>query len=189
MRSLAAAGMGLFTAGLVLVGCQNPTSSSSSVSVDDYVDASYTPNPATAVVSTDGKTYRVVRGNNQPDDIYPYQFVTSFAVTVTINGRADDKDVNLAFPVKLTAVTVVVHQASGGIVSVPTGGETEHYDFVITNSTGSTFGGVNTSQTTNLTVWYALPNSLREALAAVSFAFQDNDGVSFTRTVNVQIAP
>lgn len=189
MQSVAAAGMGLLAAGLVLAGCQKPTSSSSSVSVDDYVDASYTPNPATAAVSTDGKTYRVVRGNSQPDDIYPYQFVTSFGVTVTINGQADDKDVDLAFPVKLTAVTVVVHQASGGIVSAPTGGETEHYDFVITSSTGSTFNAVNTSQTTNLTVWYALPNSLREALVAVSFAFQDNDGVSFTKTVDVQVAP
>ena len=189
MRSVAAAGIGLLAAGVVMAGCQNPTSSSSSVSVDDYVDSSYTPNPATAVVATDGKSYRVVRGNNQPDDVYTYQFITSFGVTVTINGRADDSDIDLAFPIKLTAVTVVVHQASGGIVSAPTGGETEHYDFVITSSTGSTFSAVNTSQTTNLTVWYTLPNALREALVAVSFAFQDNDGVSFTKTVDVQVAP
>ncbi len=188
MRSLAAAGIGLFTAGLVLAGCQNPTSSSSSVSVDDYVDASVTPSPATAETST-GKTYRVVRGNNQPDDILDYQFVTSFGITITLNGRADDKDVDLAFPVKLTAVTVVVHQASGGIVSAPTGGETEHYDFVITSSTGSAFSVVNTSQTTNLTVWYTLPDALREALVAVTFAFEDSDGTQFTKTVDVQVAP
>ena len=69
------------TAVAATAGCQSPTSASSTLKVDDFVDSSITPNPASAV-SSSGKTYRVVRGNNQPDDVLPYQYTTSFTVTL-----------------------------------------------------------------------------------------------------------
>ena len=57
-----------------------------------------------------------------------------FTLTATLNSQADDDDA-LEFPVNLTSVTVVVKQASGGIVTPPTGGEVEHYDYVTTANT------------------------------------------------------
>ena len=88
------------------------------------------PDPATADAST-GRTYRVVRGNNQPDEILEFDWKTTFTVTVRLNDKASDSDLDLAFPVDITAATVKVNQATGGILSPPTGGSTEHQDYVI----------------------------------------------------------
>ena len=171
---------------LIVAGCQSPTSSDSTTSVDDFVTASISPNPPTATDST-GKTYRVVRGNNQPDEILPFMYVTSFSVTVTITTNPDN--VGLTFPVTITAATGKVEQASGGIVTPPTGGEVEHYESIITQSSGTTFGAVNSSVTLGFQAWYALPNGRREALVTESIALKDNNGKTFTKEVKVQIAP
>ena len=59
--------------------------------MDDYVTSVTTPATATATASTDGRTYRVVRGNNQPDEVLPFTYVTTFAVTLTTEGSAEAK--------------------------------------------------------------------------------------------------
>jgi hypothetical protein len=106
----------------VISACQSPTDPDDTPSVDDFLETSVSPNPAIAGESTDGRTYRVVRGNNQPDEILRYDWKTSFSVTARLNDKADDEDY-LTFPVTLTSATVTVKQASGGIVTPPTGGE------------------------------------------------------------------
>lgn len=169
--------------------CQSPTDPDETLDVDDFVDATAVPNPTSASESTDGRTYRVVRGNNQPDEILPYDWRTSFAVTVTLNGKADDEGVDLDFPVRLTSATAVAKQASGGILSPPSGGSTEHSEFVIASTTGNTFGGINTSQSMVFDVWYDLPSLRREAIIQVALAFTDNDGTTFTKTLDVMVAP
>src|SRR5687768_9114801 len=98
---------------VLLAGCQSPTDPDETLDVDDILDLSVAPNPATASEATDGRTYRVVRGNNQPDEILPYDWFTSFVVTATLNSNANDDDIDLEFPIDLTSVTVVVKQASG----------------------------------------------------------------------------
>jgi hypothetical protein len=169
-------------------GCQSPTSSSSSVRVDDYLITSASPDPATAEESH-GKTYRVVRGNNQPDDILEFDWKTSFTITVTLNDRSDDKDVGLTFPVDLTAVTVKVQQASGGIVTPPSGGDVEHSDYVVTQSSGNRFNAVGNTITMSFDVWYDLPNLRKEALISVALAMADKEGLTTGKTVNVRVAP
>jgi hypothetical protein len=173
---------------LFVNGCQKPTEDSS-FDVDDFVDTSVNPNPAIADAST-GKTYRVVRGNNQPDEILDYDWKTNFTVTVTLNTHATDSDgANLNFPVTLNSASVKIQQASGGIVNPPTGGETEHYESVIAQASGNEFGAVNSSISTTFDVWYDLPSLRKEALASVTFTFQDNDGTTFTKVVDVKVAP
>ena len=178
----------LMTMGMMVVGgCQSPTSPDDTLDVDDFLEISVSPNPAMADQSTDGKTYRVVRGNNQPDDVLLFDWKTAFALSLTLNGKADDKDV-LTFPVDLTTVTVVVKQASGGIVTPPASGETEHYSY-LTQASANRFGAVNTSVSVGFEVWYDLPSLRKEALIAVSLSFSDADGKAFTKTYDVRVAP
>jgi hypothetical protein len=167
--------------------CQSPTDPDDTLDVDDFLEISVTPNPAIAQESTDGKTYRVVRGNNQPDDILTYDWRTAFSLAVTLNGKADDKDA-LEFPVDITSVTLQVKQASGGIVTPPTGGELEYYTYV-TSASANRYGAVNQTITIAFDVWYDLPSLRREALVPVTLAFKDNDDQTFSKTYDVRVAP
>ena len=167
--------------------CQKPTDPDDTVDVDDFLEIAVTPNPAVADVSTDGKTYRVVRGNNQPDEILAYDWKTFFTLTLTLNAQADDDDV-LEFPVDLTTVTVQVKQASGGIVTPPTGGETEYYS-AVPQASANRFASVNTTNVVALEVWYDLPSLRKEALVTVNLAFKDNDGKTFSKAYDVRVAP
>jgi hypothetical protein len=169
-------------------GCQNPSSASDTTDVDDLVDATIGPNPAVATEST-GKTYRVVRGNNQPDEVLPYQYVTTFTITVVIKTKKLSDKEDLSFPVTITSAIGKVEQASAGIVTPPTGGEVEHYESVMLSSTGTTVSAVGGGITMQFQVWYVLPNSLREALVTESISFKDDDGNAFTKVVPVKVAP
>jgi hypothetical protein len=177
----------LITLGIGAAGCQSPTDPDDTPAVDDFLVATVSPNTATADSSTDGRTYRVVRGNNQPDDILPYDWKTTFAITVTLNDKADDDDY-LTFPVDLTSAAVVVKQASGGIVTPPTGGQLEQSEYVMQASTNR-FGSVNSSTTLTFDVWYDLPSLRREAIITVTLTFRDTDGVTFTKAIDVLVAP
>ena len=171
------------------VACESPTDpDDEGYTVDDFVESTVTPDPATATTS-DGKTYRVIRGNNQPDEILPYDWKSTFSVTSMLNSNATSEDIDVTFPVKLTSATIQVSQASGGIISPPTGGEVERYEWIIALSSGNQFTAINTDLTVTFDVWYDLPNLRREALIKALLTFVDDDGVSFTKIVEVLVAP
>jgi hypothetical protein len=172
----------------LLAACQSPTSSTDTFDVDDFLETSVTPNPIVADTATDGKTYRVVRGNNQPDDILRYDWKTRFTATLRLNDQADDDD-NLTFPIDVTSATVKVQQASGGIVNPPTGGDVEHFEYVLSQASSSRFEGINTSNSMTLDVWYDLPSLQREALVTLTVSFKDADGVVFSKAIDVKVAP
>jgi hypothetical protein len=174
-------------AALLMAGCQSATNPDETLDVDDFVDVVVNPNPVSAAESR-GRTYRVVRGNNQPDEILEFDWKATFTLNVTLNQNASDKDLDITFPVDLTAATAKVQQASGGI-SPPTGGDVEHYDSVIVQASSNRFAGANTGTTMTFDVWYDLPSLRREALITVSLAFKDDDGSTFTKNVDVRIAP
>src|SRR5262245_28009369 len=142
------------------ISCQKPTDSSDTLDVDDFVDAS-APSTVTADAAADGRTYRVTR-NNEPDLILPYQFKTSFNTSITVNAKADDKDVDLEFPVTLNQVAVKVEQASGGIVT-PTSSPI-YSEYVVSQASGNKFAAINASISMNIAVWYTLPSAEKEAL-------------------------
>jgi hypothetical protein len=173
--------------GLWASACQSPTDPDDTLDVDDFLEIALTPNPAIASEAADGKTYRVVRGNNQPDDILLYDWKTEFTLAVTINGQADDNDA-LEFPIDITSVTVQVKQASGGIVTPPTGGETEHFTYV-TEASSNRYSAPDQTTTIAFDVWYDLPSLRREALVQVSLAMRDTEGTTFSKTYDVRVAP
>lgn len=182
-------GFALFVVVLSAAACQSPTSASDTVSVDDYVTSVTTPSTAVATESTDGRTYRVVRGNNQADEVLPFKYVTTFTIALTVNSKATDKDIDLSFPLTITSAAGKVQQASGGIVTPPTGGEVEHYDSIILSTSNSTVQAVNGTVTLTFEVWYTLPNGRKDALITESIAFRDDDGVTFAKSVDVVVAP
>ena len=179
---------GILLSSLVFAACQSPTSADDTLDVDDFVITSVSPPRASASPSS-GRTYRVVRGNNQPDEVLEYDWVTSFSITVTLNGNATSKDIDLTFPVDITAVSGKVQQASAGIITPPTGGDVEHYESVIAQSTGNRFDGVNSSVTATFQVWYDLPSLRREALITETLSFRDSSGKTFSKSVDVQVEP
>jgi hypothetical protein len=174
---------------LSIGACQSATTTDTTLQVDDFVDASAAPSPTNAVESTDGRTYRIVRGNNQPDEILKFDWKTSFAVTVSINKNATDKDVNLSFPVEVTSTSVKVEQAAGGIVTTPTGGDTEHYDSVLTSASGNKIPAVGGAITMTFDVWYDLPSLKKEAVVTVTINLKDDDGTTFSKQVKVNVNP
>jgi hypothetical protein len=185
MRSVRALGLCAVVVGVN--ACQSPTSPGTSFNVDNFVDGTVSPNPTTATADTDGRTYRVVLGNNQPDQILPYQFITTFSVVLTINGSATNSTNNIKFPVTITSSQAKVQQASGGIVSTPTGGDTEHFDSVILSSTTSTISQVGSGAQLVIKVWYTLPDNGKEALITESVALKDSSDTPQTFTKNVQV--
>ena len=180
----------LVTGLLPAAGCQSPTSTSSTTNVDSFVDASVSPNPTTAIASS-GKTYRVVRGNSQPDEIIPFQWVTTFSVTFTLNSKATGKDIDLSFPVTVTSVSGKVEQAAAGIVTPPTGGEVEHYESVILSSSGSQVTDVGGAIQIVFQVWYSLPSGNREALITETINMKDSHDSpkTFPKVVQIRVAP
>lgn len=174
-------------AALGATGCQSP-SAEEALDVDDFVQAALSPDPASADAST-GRTYRVVRGNNQPDEILEFDWHTTVVLSVTLNNNATSDSVALSFPVSITAAALKVQQASGGIVSPPTGGEVEHYDSVTSQVSANQFGAVNQTITMVFDVWYDLPSLKKEALISVTINFSDDDGKAFTKTVQARVNP
>jgi hypothetical protein len=162
--------------------CQSPTSTTPT---NEFIVATASPSPATASGPT-GRFYTFVSANNQPSEQREYDWRTAFTIAVTLN--TPDKNVSVSFPVKITSATVKVQQASGGIITPPTGSDVEHYEFEFTTSS-NTFASAGTTVNMNFNVWYDLPNLRREALATVSLVFTDNAGVTFSKSVEVSVAP
>ena len=164
--------------------CQSPTDTTATTTTD-FIVATVAPNPATASGPT-GRFYTFVPTNNQPSEQREFDWRTTFTAAVTLN--TPGKDVTVTFPVKITSATVRVQQATGGIITPSTGGDTEHYEFEFTTSSNS-FAAAGSTVNMNFNVWYDLPNLKREALATLSLVFADTDGRTFSKTVDVQIAP
>lgn len=188
MATLLIAGL---AAALPLSGCQKTDDTDTSLKVDDFTIATQFPNPATADGPGTGVTYRVVRGNNQPDDILEYDWHTAFGLGVTINNNATSDSVKLTFPVTLTSVNAVAHQASGGIITPPSGTDAEYSKFVISSSSGSVISAVNGVINMNMDVWYDFPNLRKEAVVTVTLNFSDDSSTpkTFTKTFNVKVSP
>jgi hypothetical protein len=178
-------------AAVSLSGCQKTDDTTTALKVDDFVSAAISPNPANADGPGTGVTYRVVIGNNQPDEIRTYQYHVPFGIGLVINNNATSKSVALSFPVTITSASAVVHQAAGGIIVPPSSTDAEYSKCNIASSSGSTIGAVNGSINMNWDCWYTLPSQKREAVAVVTINFADDSSSpkTFTKTVNVTIAP
>ena len=181
--------LSLLSFAIALSACQSPTNASNTVGYDDAIDVTTAPNPIGADASTNGRTYRIVRGNNQPDEIAPYDWHAVFTSTISFNSTASDKDVDVAFPVRLSAATLVVKQASGGILTPPTGTDKEYFEFVTLNASGNQFASIGSPVTMTFEIWYDLPSLRKEAVVSVTLAFVDDNGATFQKVQDINVAP
>jgi hypothetical protein len=175
---------------ITLAACQNPSSASSSTtSYTEAVDISADPNPIVADSNTGGKTYRVVRGNNQPDEMLAYDWHALFSTTLSTTSASQKDELDLDYPIRITAATLQVRQATGGIITPPSGSDKETYEYIPLNATANSFSGVGSSITISFEAWYDLPSLRKEGVITVLFTFVDNDGTSFQRSLDFNIAP
>lgn len=163
-----------------LFGCSSPTDATSTSA---EVTLSATPDPANAEPSS-GVTYILQGDTNNPDQTLVYPFQASFTLNMAeTTGESVD----------ITSISLKVQQATGGIITPPTNGQVEHYQFVSSASANTLPGKGQTS--VGFTVWYALPNLRRDCVATVGVVFVDrkgtptdtSDDVSFSKTLDVQI--
>ena len=188
-RPIAPVRFAVLLSALAAVGCQNPTDPTDTIRFDEAVDITSSPDPIAADDHTGGRTYRIVRGNNQPDDILAYDWHTVFAANISLNANADDDDLDIDYPVRVVATTLVIKQATGGIVTPPTGSDSEKFDFVTLSASGNQFNAINTPITLSFEAWYDLPSLRKEAIVQVSASFVDDDGSTFQKVVDVKVAP
>jgi len=167
-----------------LGGCQSPSDPNATI---DLLDVTVSPDPATSSGPT-GRFYTIDK-TDEPDEVREFDWHSTFTVTVRLTEDANNENVNLELPLDITSATVAVQQASGGIVTPPTGTEKEHYDFVIASSSTNRLTAVGSTATMTFDVWYDLPNLRKEALVNVSLGFADDGSYRFTEVVPVRVAP
>jgi hypothetical protein len=187
MSRIIKAGTAVFLAIASLTGCQSPTDPDEVIVVDDFVEGTFTPDPATAGAG-DGRVYEKPQAD-LPSLFLPYDWKTTFNVALRVNSTADDEDLSLQFPIEITSVGVAVQQCSSGIV-IPPSGDAIYAVHDVVASTGNSFSGVNSSNTLTLDVWYDLPNGRREACMDVTVGLRwnnDNDAaVTASKVVRVR---
>lgn len=174
---------------LTLPGCQNPNDPSDTVDYSEVLEITVDPDPIAADTATGGKTYRVVRGNNQPDELLPYDWHTVFSSTLVLNDKANNEDLDLDFPLRITGATLTVKQATGGIITPPSGTEKESFEYVPLSATSNQFSGISSPITLAFEVWYDLPSLRKECVVTLTYSFVDNDGTGFSRSVDFRVAP
>jgi hypothetical protein len=152
----------------LLSACDNPLTPSDLI-------LSATPDPAFAE-SSSGVSYTIEGEDEELDETFQYPWKTFFSVTI-----AESAGVGL----DITYTDVTVQQASGGIVTPPPAGETEHHQFNLQASGNRV--DANSSATLNFEVWFDLPNGGRDALAKVSVSYRDDNDYTGTETIEVQI--
>jgi hypothetical protein len=155
-----------------MVGCDDSTSSDTS----EEATFTFSPDPAIAVQSTDGKTYTIVGDDTHPDQIIKYPWKTTFTVTMEETAGVG-RDI--------TAMNISVKQATSGVVITPAGSESEHYDYLSHATSNRLEAKGKTSVTFD--VWYDLPNDGKEGLIAVTFSYTDDNDSSFSESAQVQV--
>ena len=185
----AAALVFLGAAALAAASCQNPNDPSDTVDYSEALEITVNPDPIVADTATGGKLYRVVRGNNQPDELLPYDWHAVFTSTLVLNANANSEDLDLDFPIRVAGATLTVKQATGGIITPPSGSETEKFDYVPLSASSNQFPGISSPITLAFEVWYDLPSLRKESVVTLTYSFVDNDGTSFQRAVDFNVAP
>lgn len=173
---------------MTTLACQSPTDADDVVDYDEVVDVTASPDPVSAGENTDGRTYRVAR-NDQPDDILAFDWHAVFSVNIVFNNDALDDDVDIDFPVRLTSTTLTVKQAVGGVITPPTGSDTEHWDFAPLSASSNMFSNTNSPVNMSFEVWYDLPSLRREAVITLTLSFLDDDGAVFQKVQEIRVAP
>jgi hypothetical protein len=165
----------LFVAAALAAGCQSPSSPND----PEDIDIVLTVNPAVAVATaSSGVTYVKEKGTDgKPDVIDEYDWTSSFTINVVNNE---------SIGAVITQVNVSPHQASGGILIPPSGGEVEYSKFAV-RASGNRVEPNGGTVSVGIDVWYDFPIRSKEALVTVSISFKDDDDLVFTKSIDVRI--
>jgi len=164
----------LVAAALSVAACQSPTSASS----NSTMTMTFSPDPVTATPSS-GVSY-TIKNANKPDETHDYQYATTFAVTLKNTDTVG---------VTISSLIIKVQQASGGIVVVPTTGDTEYYTFTSSPNSNRVEAN-NGTETSQFNVWYSLPNQGQEAIITVSYTVtKDDNSGSFSSQGSLHVVP
>src|SRR5262249_55195570 len=106
-------GVTVMAAAVLLSACHSPTDAASTLHL------SATPTPAAAEPAS-GVSYTIRGDSTHPDQTLQYPWVASFSCIAKQTGGVG---------MSITGVAVKVQQATGGIVTPPTTGDVEHYQF------------------------------------------------------------
>ena len=154
-----------------LPACSSPTDATTLA-----VTLTGTPDPTSAVASQ-GVTYTVTNPDNTVST-FEYAWQTSLSVNMQETGGT---------ALSITAVNLTVQQASGGIVITPSGGDKEYFRFT-SSASGNSLAAHGTASI-NFVAWYTLPNKGREALITVALSFADANSNTYSKSVQVKVAP
>lgn len=171
-------------AALVLCGCQSPTDPDETI---DIIEVTVSPSPAAASGPT-GRTYTVSRSDGTVET-REYDWKSTFTLNVLLTEDASKDEVGMDFPLDVTSATIQVQQSSSGIITPPTGSETEKYEFAIAQASSNRFVSAGTSIQMTFDVWYDLPNNGREARVNVTLGFRDDGSLAFSEVVPVTVGP
>jgi hypothetical protein len=160
----------------LLVAAWLPACSSPTAATTLAVTLTGVPDPTTAVASQ-GVTYQVTNADSTVST-YEYAWKTSFTVNMQETGGT---------ALSITAVDLKVQQASGGIVITPSGGDKEYFRFNSAASGNSL--AANGTASIGFDAWYSLPNKGREALVTVALSFADANSNTYSKSVQVKVAP
>jgi hypothetical protein len=171
-------------AAIAMCACQSPTDPDEAI---DIIEVTVSPSPAAAAGPT-GRTYTVSRTDGSVET-REYDWKATFTIDVLLTEDAGKEEVGMDFPLEVTSATVQVQQASSGIITPPTGSETERYEFVIAQTTSNRFSAASTRIQMTFDVWYDLPNNGREARINVTLGFRDDGSLAFSEVVPVTVGP
>jgi hypothetical protein len=160
----------------LLVAAWLPACSSPTAATTLAVTLTGAPDPTTAVASQ-GVTYTVTNPDNTVTT-FEYPWKTSLTVNMQETGGT---------ALSITAVDLKVQQASGGIVITPSGGDKEYFRFN-SSASGNSLAAHGTASI-SFDVWYKLPNLGKEALITVGLSFADANSNTYSKAVQVKVAP
>ncbi len=137
-----------------------------------FVELSADPDVVNAA-SAAGETFMV------GDDTVEFDWKTSFRL---VSSLSEDQP-----QATLTALALLVQQATGGIIISPPPGQAETFRF--DTRTDGNIITPGTDKISEFDVWYTLPNEGREAVITVTASYINDAGLTRTDNVTVRVAP
>ncbi len=149
-----------------------PTTTTTTATTGATVTLLAAPDPAIAEPSA-GVTYI------ENDQVLEFQWKTTFAIIVRLNEGQVATNVN--------SLSLVLQQASGGILIAPVTGETVRFRFD-TRVPGNRLEPAG-EVVVEFDLFYTLPNQGKEALITVILALVNDSSVTTTDNIQLRVAP
>ena len=157
---------------LALSGCGSNNLFDPTRMLSVFVELSVEPDVVNATSAT-GETFTI------GEETVEFAWKTSFQV---ISSLSDEQP-----QATISALALLVQQATGGIIISPVPGQAESFRF--DTRTDGNIITPGSSKVTEFDVWYTLPNQGREAVITVTVSYINDSGLTRTENITVRVAP